>query len=73
MDSFRFLLASVWSLGPRMGVRYWRIYRATLADPSLVAQWETKCRWESAKLESEDPALSKIFDDWADALAKHRR
>ena len=69
LKSLHFLLASVWSLGPRLGFRYWKIYRAAIADPTLVARWRTQCLWESKRLETEDPALSKIFDDWADVLS----
>jgi hypothetical protein len=70
VQSLKFLLASVFNLGPRLGFRYWKIYRQAIADPSLVIRWERKCRWESARLEEGDPAASKFFEDWADVLSR---
>lgn len=70
MESLVFLASSVWNLGPRLGLRYWKIYRLCLEDPSLVVRWERKCRWESAQVENTDPASSEFFDDWADILSK---
>lgn len=70
MKSFRFLLSSIWYLGPELGVRYWNVYRLCRRDPSLIILWERKCRWEAAQLESTDPVNSKFMDDWADLLSR---
>jgi len=68
--SLSFLLSSVWNLGPRLGLRYWKIYRQCLADPSTIVRWERKCQWESAQVEGDDPEMSKFLDDWAGILSK---
>ncbi len=70
VKSLSFLLDSVWNLGPRLGVRYWRIYQQCLADPTVVARWESKCRWEGAQEERRDHELSKFFYDWANILSR---
>jgi hypothetical protein len=70
MASIAFLLASIYHLGPRLGLRYWRIYRRALKDPALIIRWENKCRWESAQVESSDPTASKFFDEWAVVLSR---
>lgn len=70
MRSLFFFLSSVWNLGPRLGFRYWRIYRQCLDDPSTIVRWERKCRWEAAQVEGDDPGMSKFLDDWADILSR---
>jgi hypothetical protein len=72
MNSLRFLVSSIWNLGPSLGIRYWKIYRATLSDPSLLVRWERRCRWESAQVESTDPVASKFLEEWADHLSKYQ-
>lgn len=70
MRSLAFLFSSVWNLGLGLGLRYWRIYRQCLTDPSTISRWERKCRWESAQAEIDDPEMSKFLDQWADVLSR---
>ena len=59
----------IWHLGPRNGLRYWRIMRACEKDPELVRGWAFQCRVEANEAEfAGDPKAATALRDWAGKL-----
>lgn len=70
MESLRFLVDSIANLGPRLGFRYWKVYRACRKDPAVIVRWEKQCRLMSDELSVSDPVTAKFLGEWADLLSE---